>query len=73
MMLKQLIKERFTLRIKMRWLKAIERQSKKVDKCKFKYIQSVYCLKALLKEYNERYLDGKFELKVNDDELISIR
>ena len=72
MTLKQLIKERFTLHLRMRWLKEIKRQSEKVDKCKFKYTQSVYCLKALLKEYNERYPDGKFELKVSNDELTSI-
>ena len=67
MTLKQLIKERFTLHVKMRWLKAINHQNKKVDKCKFKYIQSIYCLKALLKEYNERYPNDKFELKREDD------
>ena len=72
MTLKQLIKERFTLHLRMRWLKEIKRQSEKVDKCKFKYIQSIYCLKALLEEYNERYSDSKFELKVNDDELTSV-
>ena len=66
MTLKQLIKERFALYVRMRWLKTIKKQNDKVAKCKFKYIQSIYCLKTLVKEYNERYPDSKFELEIND-------
>ena len=55
--LKMLIKQSFELRIKMRWLKTIDKAVKKRRKCFFKYKRQEYVVDKLVERYNNLYAD----------------
>ena len=52
-MLKRLIKESFELWCEMNWLKAIDKELKKRDKCYEMYKRHDYVATELLEEYNK--------------------
>ena len=53
--MKALLKKRFELFVKMRWLKTINKETNKYEKLKAKSIRQIYVVNALLKEYKEKY------------------
>ncbi len=53
--MKELIKKSFDLWVKMRWLKIIEKETKKRDKLLSRYNRQKYVVSELLKEYFELY------------------
>ena len=55
--LKMRIKQSFELRIKMRWLKTIDKAVKKRKKWFFKYKRQEYVVNKLVDEYNKLYAD----------------
>jgi hypothetical protein len=55
--LKQMIKESFDMRVKMRWLRIIEKESRKGKKLLDKYYRQVYVVNRLLEEYCQRFPD----------------
>lgn len=54
-MLKKLLKERFELFVKMRWLKTIEKETDKLHKLRSKTKRQRYVLRKLVEKYNELY------------------
>ena len=64
--MKELLKRRFELCIKMRWLKTIDKEIKKSRKYFFKYKRQEYAVNKLVEEYNNLYADSK--LKSEDTE-----
>lgn len=56
--LKQMIKESFDLWAKRRWLRIIEKESRKGKKLLDKYSRHVYVVKRLLEEYAQRLPDA---------------
>lgn len=50
-----LLKKEFDLWCRMRWLKEIDREVKKRDKCYEQYKRHDYVAKALVKEYYKLY------------------
>ena len=50
-----LLKKQFDLWCRMRWLKEINREVKKRDKCYEQYKRHEYVAKALVEEYNKLY------------------
>lgn len=50
-----LLKKQFDLWCRMRWLKEINREVKKRDKCYEQYKRHDYIAKALVEEYNKLY------------------
>lgn len=57
--LKELLKRSFELRVKMRWLKTIDKEVKKRRKYFFKYKRQEYVVNKLVEEYNNIYADFK--------------
>lgn len=55
--LKELLKRSFELRVKMRWLKTIDKEVKKRRKYFFKYKRQEYVVNKLVEEYNNIYAD----------------
>ena len=53
--MKALLKKRFELFVKMRWLKTINKETDKYTKLKEKSNRQLYVVNALLKEYKEKY------------------
>lgn len=53
--MKALLKKRFELFVKMRWLKTIKKETDKYTELKEKSNRQLYVLNALLKEYKEKY------------------
>lgn len=53
--LRELLKQRFDLFVKMRWLKTINKETDKYKKLKEKSNRQLYVLNALLKRYHEIY------------------
>lgn len=53
--LRELLKQRFDLFVKMRWLKTINKETDKYKKFKEKSNRQLYVLNALLKRYHEIY------------------
>ena len=53
--MKALLKKRFELFVKMRWLKTINKETDKYTKLKEKTNRQLYVLNALLNEYLEKY------------------
>lgn len=51
----ELMKQRFELFVKMRWLKTIEKEADKYSKLKSKLSRQQYVLNALLAEYSNKY------------------
>lgn len=51
----QLLKKQFDLWCRMRWLKEINREVKKRDKCYERYKRHDYVAKALFEEFNKLY------------------
>lgn len=56
--LKQLIKESFEMRVKMRWLREIERATDRYKKTYAKAAREHAVMQALIKRYNELYNDN---------------
>ena len=50
-----LLKKQFDLWCRMRWLKEIDKEVKKRDKCYEQYKRHDYVAKALVEEYNKLY------------------
>lgn len=59
--MKELIKKSFDLWVKMRWLKMIEKETKKRDKLWSRYNRQEYVVSELLKEYFELYPEALAE------------
>ena len=57
--MRKLLKQRFELWIKMRWLKTIDKEIKKRRKYLFKYKKQEYVVSKLVEEYNNLYADSK--------------
>lgn len=55
--MKELLKRRFELWIKMRWLKTIDKEVRKRQKLSSKYHKQEYVVEQLVKEYNKLYAD----------------
>lgn len=55
--MKELLKQRFELWIKMRWIKTIDKENKKRRKYFFKYKRQEYVVDKLVEEYNKLYAD----------------
>lgn len=53
--MKELLKKRFELFVKMRWLKTINKETDKYKKLEEKTNRQLYVLTALLKEYHKKY------------------
>ena len=53
--MKALLKKRFELFVKMRWLKTIDKETDKYKKLEEKSNRQLYVVNALLKEYLKRY------------------
>lgn len=53
--MKALLKKRFELFVKMRWLKTINKETDKYEKLKAKSIRQLYVVNALMKEYRTKY------------------
>ena len=53
--MKALLKKRFELFVKMRWLKTINKETDKYTKLKERSNRQLYVLNALLNEYLEKY------------------
>ena len=53
--LRELLKQRFDLFVKMRWLKTINKETDKYKKLEEKSNRQLYVLNALLKRYHEIY------------------
>ena len=53
--MRELLKKRFEMFVKMRWLKTINKETNKYEKLKAKSIRQIYVVNALLKEYKEKY------------------
>ena len=53
--MKALLKKRFELFVKMRWLKIINKETDKYKKLEEKSNRQLYVVNALLKEYKEKY------------------
>lgn len=51
----ELLKRRFDLFVKMRWLKTIDKETDKYKKLTEKSNRQLYVLNALLKAYHEKY------------------
>ena len=56
--MKKLLKRQFELWVKMRWLKTIDKEIKKRQKYKLKYLAQVYVIDHLVAEYNQKYADS---------------
>jgi hypothetical protein len=56
--MKKLLKQTFELWVKMRWLKTIDKEIKKRQKYKLKYLAKVYVIDHLVTEYNKKYADS---------------
>lgn len=56
-MLRKLMKERFDLWVKMRWLKTIEKETDKRNKLYHKYNRQSHVVDELVKEYCKLYPD----------------
>ena len=59
--MRELIKKSFDLWVKMRWLKMIEKETKKRDKLWSRYNRQKYVVSELLKEYFELYPEALAE------------
>ena len=53
--MKELLKQRFELFVKMRWLKTISKETDKYKKLKEKSNRQLYVVNGLLKAYGEKY------------------
>ena len=53
--LKQMIKESYELLVKKRWLRIIEKESRKGKMLLDKYYRQVYVVNQLLEEYVQRF------------------
>jgi hypothetical protein len=53
--MKALLKKRFELFVKMRWLKTINKETDKYKKLEEKSNSQLYVVNALLKEYYKKY------------------
>ena len=53
--LRELLKKRFDLFVRMRWLKTINKETDKYKKLEEKSNRQLYVLNALLKRYHEIY------------------
>ncbi len=53
--MKELLKRRFELFVKMRWLKTISKETDKYRKIEARLHRQLYVLNALLKEYKKIY------------------
>ena len=53
--MKALLKKRFELFVKMRWLKTINKETDKYKKLEEKSNRQLYVVNALLKEYYKKY------------------
>ena len=53
--LRELLKQRFDLFVKMRWLKTINKETDKYKKLEEKSNRQLYVLNTLLKRYHEIY------------------
>ena len=58
-MLKELLKKRFELFVKMQWLKTINKAVDERNKCYEKYRRKVYVVTKLFEEYQLKYGDLK--------------
>lgn len=59
--MRELIKKSFDLWVRMRWLKIIEKETKKRDKLLSRYNRQKYVVSELLKEYFELYPEALAE------------
>ena len=55
--MKELLKRRFELWVKMRWLKTIDKEVRKRQKLSSKYHRQEYVVEKLVNEYNKLYAD----------------
>lgn len=53
--MRELLKRRFELFVKMRWLKAIDKETNKYKKLTEKSNRQLYVLNEFLKEYHKKY------------------
>lgn len=53
--MKELLKQRFELFVKMRWLKTISKETDKYKKLQEKTNRQLYVVNELLKAYREKY------------------
>ena len=68
--LKELIKKSFELRVKMAWLKTINKAVNERNKCYEKYQRKAYVVIALFEEYERKYGDmKKIEGAIKGDEV----
>lgn len=65
-MLKKLIKERFELFCRMRWLKAIDKEVDKYNYLTSKLNRQKYIIRAMMNRYNELY-EG--DLRVEEEKV----
>lgn len=65
--MKELLKSSFELWVRMRWLKTIEKENRKVKKAYEKYRRHNYVAQKLLAEYIKLYPDVKI-IKSEDTE-----
>lgn len=61
--MKELIKKSFDLWVRMRWLKFIEKETKKRDKLLSRYNRQKCVVSKLLKEYFEIYPEALAEMQ----------
>lgn len=57
--MKELLKKWFELRVKMAWLKTINKAINERNKCYEKYQRKAYVVSALVEEYQRKYGDLK--------------
>lgn len=55
--MREMIKKSFDLWVRMRWLKIIEKETKKRDKLLSRYNRQKYVVSEMLKEYFKLYPD----------------
>ena len=53
--MKELLKQRFELFVKMRWLKTISKETDKYKKLQEKTNRQLYVVNELLKDYRKKY------------------
>ena len=64
--MKELLKKRIELFIKMQWVKTINKEVDKRNKLYEKYQRSVHVISALIKEHESKY--GELKTKSEDTE-----
>lgn len=65
--MKELLKRRFELWVRMRWLKGIARETRKKENAYAKYKRHQYVAEALHSEYNKIYADVKVNVEGSEE------